>query len=209
LGRNFDALIQQLTFAKWKWGEYVTLFGTSEKRIELLNSAAPQFFNLLDGVMWEDILLHIARLTDSPTSAGRGNLSIRSLPALIDDAALRETVSEMLCHVVNASKFARDWRNRHIAHRDLNRALDGGSAEPLAFASRASVNATFDTMESVMNVVQMHFFNSEHRYELLISRGGALTLLHTLYFGTEVMKDRQRRLGRGEWDWKKDRLPDL
>ncbi len=211
LGSHFDALWQQLVSAKRKWGEYVTLFGTNEKRVALLNAAAPQFFNLLDSILWEDTVLHIARLTDLSNTFGqrnRTNLSIRAFPELITDARLRDALATHLKAAVDATGFARDWRNRRIAHRDLQYELDR-SAKPLAFASRASVNTAFEKIEAVMNAVQLHFLDSTTHYDTPISRGGAMTLLHTLHYGVQVLNDRQERLARGDWNWEKDRLPEI
>src|ERR1051326_2048217 len=182
LGSLFDALWQQLNFAKMKWREYVSLYGTNEKRIALLNAAAPRFFGRLDAILWEDILLHIARLTDSPSTFGRqdrANLSIRALPPLINDLSLRDTVTQRVRSAVDAAEFARDWRNRHIAHRDLQRALER-DAEPLAFASRACVNGAFEKMQAVMNTIQVHYLDSETHYDVPNSSGSATSLLHEI-----------------------------
>ncbi len=206
LGSLFDALWQQLNFAKMKWREYVTLFGTNETRIALLNAAAPRFFGRLDSILWEDILLHIARLTDIPKTFGRpdrSNLSIRALPPLINDPSLRDRLTQHVGYAVDAAEFARDWRNRHIAHRDLQRALDR-HAEPLAFASRASVNTAFEQMQSVMNEVQVHYLDSETHYDVPNSAGGATTLLHVLHYGVQKMSERRERIARGEWNREKD-----
>jgi hypothetical protein len=61
-----------------KWGEYVELFGTKPSRIDLRNRAAGGFFRVVQDGLWEDVLLHVARLTDAPRSGGRANLTIRA-----------------------------------------------------------------------------------------------------------------------------------
>ncbi len=71
LGEFYSALWHELAWIHSKWAEYVTLFGTTSTRVELLNQAAPRFFRTIQDSLWEDVLLHIARLTDSPRSAGK------------------------------------------------------------------------------------------------------------------------------------------
>ena len=86
LGCQFHALWQEVAWLYSKWAEYLELFGTSPFRVELLNSAAPGFFRIVQDTLWEDTILHIARLTDRPESFGKANLTIRRLPGLVDDA---------------------------------------------------------------------------------------------------------------------------
>lgn len=210
LGSQYDGLWQQLVFAKKKWGEFVCLFGTNEQRVDLLNAAAPSFFHLLQDIMWEDVVLHIARLTDKVRSFGRqtlANMSLRTLPDLVNITA-RAEVEERVRAAVDATEFARDWRNRHIAHRDLQLALDR-NVQPLAFASRACVNIAFEKMQEAMNTVQRHYFDSETHYDVPSSHGGAMNLLYVLHYGVQIMAERKERLARGEWNWEKDRLPKL
>jgi hypothetical protein len=127
LGRFYHALSNELAWLYLKWGEYEALFGTKPSRIDLINKAAGEFFRIIQDGLWEDALLHIARLTDSPRSVGKDNLSIRGLPALIEKPELRQTVQELVDVALQKTGFARDWRNRHIAHKDLKLALCKGA----------------------------------------------------------------------------------
>ena len=84
LGSLYDALWQEVAGLYGKWSEYVALFGTRESRVDLLNQAAPSFFRIVQDSLWEDVLLHIARLTDPPKSAGKSNLTVQRLTSAID-----------------------------------------------------------------------------------------------------------------------------
>lgn len=75
LGELYSALWQEVAWVHSKWAEYVQLFGVKESRIDLLNRAAPRFARLLQDSLWEDVLLHIARLTDPAKSMGKSNLN--------------------------------------------------------------------------------------------------------------------------------------
>ena len=79
LGNLYNRLYQELTLLCAKWQEYRKLYAVSPERVALLNRTAPFFFVTAERVFWEDILLHLARLTDPPKSAGKPNLSIMSL----------------------------------------------------------------------------------------------------------------------------------
>jgi AbiU2 len=72
-GAFWDAFRNELIVLHAKWQQYRKLYGTSDERIGLLNSSAGFFFGLVHDVMWDDIVLHIARLTGL-----RGLLGTRS-----------------------------------------------------------------------------------------------------------------------------------
>ncbi len=125
LGELYSALWQAIATVHIYWKEYVELFGSKPERIDLLNRAAPAFFHMLQEELWELSLLGISRLTDPPKTgrAGRQNLTIQALPALISDAALKAQVTQLVADAVMETAFCRDWRNRRIAHNDLLLAL--------------------------------------------------------------------------------------
>src|SRR3979409_1675747 len=85
LGTQFSEIWQQVAYLHFNWQEFIELFGTKPTRVELLNQVAPAFFHMVQKLLWEETLLHIARLTDAPRTAGRENLTIRNLPELVSD----------------------------------------------------------------------------------------------------------------------------
>lgn len=91
LGSLFYALWQEVAWVRVKWQEYIELFGKKPSRVDLLNKSAPLFFRIVQNVLWYDILMHIARLTDPPKSKGKPNLTIRRLPELVRNQAPRFT----------------------------------------------------------------------------------------------------------------------
>src|SRR5262249_3497991 len=142
------------------WNEYVELFGTKPSRIDLMNWAAGSFFGMLQNELWNVTLLHMARLTDSPRFVGRPNLSIHALPELIADGTLRTKVEGLVAAALTQTAFCRDWRNRLLAHADLDLALEVPS-RPLSEASRKHVNDGLASLTNVLNALDGHFNNSE------------------------------------------------
>ena len=191
LGLLFHELSNECSLLHWKWGEYVILFVSKPERIDLLNEAAGPFFRLVQDNLWEGILLHIARLTDPEKSAGKKNLTLHRLPIPgVPNAKARiDECSE------NA-KFARDWRNRHIAHRDLGIAL-GEKAEPLPPASQQAVQKCLDSIAKVLNEVEFHYCHSTFQYELTSPLPNAESLLYVLRDGIEAERARRERLKSG------------
>ena len=197
LGEQFHELWQELAWLYAKWTEYVELFGTRSSRIDLLNQGAPHFFKIVQDSLWEDVILHIARLTDPPRSARKENLTIQTLPELIDDEAIREKVKTLVSESVEASDFCRDWRNRRIAHKDLKLALEDG-AQPLKAASRDRVGKALEAVSDVLNAITSHYSSSETVFRTPAAPGGALSLLYRIDDGLRIEAERRKRLKRGE-----------
>lgn len=85
LGAQFAELWQEVVYLHRKWGEYLVLFGTKPERLKILNAGAPVFFRMVQDVLWEETLLHIACLTDRPEVGKKTNLTIQNVPKLVTD----------------------------------------------------------------------------------------------------------------------------
>jgi hypothetical protein len=200
LGELYSALWQDVAVISVYWKEYVELFGTKPERIVLLNQAAPAFFHMLQDQLWEMSLLHLARLTDPANSMGnpdKSNLTVQGLPALIDDATLKAQVAKLVAQAVRLTEFARDWRNRRIAHRDLKLALEQPTT-PLADGSRAQVKEALQALTSILNALAHHYFKSETRFDMGGRLGGAISLLYIVSGGLRAQEARGKRLEAGK-----------
>ena len=197
LGKIFHELEREVTWLHTKWGEYVELFGTKPSRIELVNKAAPLFFGVVQDVLWEDVILSIARLTDSPKTAGKDNLTIRRLPEYIDDPEFKPSLEELIQLSAQATDFCRDWRNRRIAHRDLQLAIES-RAKPLKPASRKKVKDALTSIVEVLNVVARHYLIPETIFDVPTGPSGALSLLYVIDDGIRADEERTERINRGE-----------
>ena len=200
LGSLYSVLWQEVAAIHFHWKEYVELFGSKPGRIDLLNRAAPTFFHMLQEELWENALLHLARLTDPANSQGnaaRSNLSIQVLPALINDPKLKAEVAKLVAEEVTQTAFCRDWRNRHIAHRDLKLALEQPT-KPLEEANRAKVKVALKALADALNALEHHFFDSHTLFDFGGPLGGAVSLLHALDDGVRAQQAREKRFAEGK-----------
>ncbi len=182
LGSQFDALFREVAWLHFRWGEYVELVG-NPKRVEVLDEAASALFRIILEALWEQTLLHIARLTDRPKSSGKENLTIRNLPELVRDPEMKQTLVELVETAESKAQFCRDWRNRHIAHRDLDLAMNK-SAKELEIASISLVNEALASIAKVLNEVSLHYMDSALGFTLGVGgAGNALRLLRLLHHG--------------------------
>lgn len=94
--------------------------------------------------------------------------------------------------------FARDWRNRRIAHTDLALAL-GQGAQPLEAASRQNVGEALEAIAAVLNRLQVAFLNT---YPIPFDQvrggaGNAESLLYVIRDGLEAEEARGQRKKEG------------
>lgn len=177
LGTPYFALWKEIANLYDTWSEYVALYGTDKTSVKEMNIVAPYYFGLIQNVLWENVILHIARITDSCTTSGKANLTVQQLPGLIDNTELRTEVDTVVKEARAKSLFCRDWRNRHIAHTDLSLAIKE-DAEPLGFASRLKVKEALSSIADVFNIVGRGYSCPTVIFDLQNSEpGGALSLM--------------------------------
>src|SRR5437867_5402285 len=196
LGPVYNALWNEVAWLHAKWHEYKELYGEKPPRLELLNRASGFFFRIVQDTLWENTLLHLARLTDPSRSAGRQNLTVLQLPSLVNDPGLREQLEALLTEAKSKAEFARDWRNRHIAHRDLDKAL-GKGAEPLAAASRNHVDEALRALAAVLNRVNTFYLKSTLTFDVIAPMTGGVALLYVLRDGLVAREQRLEGLRAG------------
>ncbi|MCK1285438.1 hypothetical protein IVB41_16080 [Bradyrhizobium sp. 44] len=196
LGVQYFQLWQEIAGLHINWAEFLELFGTKTSRIDLMNRSAGHFFRMVQDSLWETIVLHIARLTDpsqSPGGKDRLNLTLHNLPALTPDATLKDKVVALGKVATDSTAFARDWRNRHIAHRDLDLAL-GKTAKPLPAVPIAQVKEALDSFEKIMNAVALPYLNSTTSFKHGSIIHGALELIYLLDDGLTLQEERRKKL---------------
>lgn len=197
LGDVFDALWREAAWIHVKWRDCKELFSTKPTRVDLMNEAAPLFFRMVEDSLFENILIHITRLTDPPESCGKANLTIKRLPPLISDPKLAAHVEGLIDVATTQAAFCRDWRNRKIAHADLRLALDQ-TVKPLESATCGKINAALEAVSKVLNSIETHYMASETCFEGFPSDGGSIELLHVIDDGLRFRKERKERRRRGE-----------
>lgn len=199
LGPVYHQLWYECAWLHTKWHQYVELFGSNPDRIKLLNGAAGTFFRIVQDTLWEDTLLHLARLTDRRETGSKSNLTVKRLPGLVDDAHVRTEVEALVKQAAEKTAFATDWRNRRIAHRDLALALKEG-AEPLKPASRLLVKEALEAVAAILQRIALHYEKAELSFEEFGDAGDALSLLYVVQDGLVAEERRRKRLKDGKLD---------
>jgi hypothetical protein len=198
LGTQYAELWQELAQLNITWLEFIELYGIKKSRIELMNRSAGHFFRMVQDALWEGLMLHIARLTDRPVVLGRTNLTLHNLPALIPDPTLKSKIEALCLEATDKTKFARDWRNRHIAHRDLDLAL-GTTAKPLPAVEIKQVNEALDCFTEILNAIAGPYLDSTTSFKHSIRLYGAVELLYLIDAGHTLQAEHRKRLEAGDY----------
>ena len=141
-----------------KWSEFRHLF--ANERIDLLNVVASNFFLFLHTVLFEDAMLHLCRLTDPPESRNRAgvqkNLTVITLTDMLSDPVLKASVENKIAEVRGNCEFARKWRNKHLAHTDLETALKGRSLT-LPSADITNIDTAVISIKNLLGTIDAHY----------------------------------------------------
>ncbi len=174
---------------------YKNLFFDAE-RLEVLNLVAGPLLRLTHDVLWEYLLLRVARLTDPPTS-GRGrekeSLSVLWLPRLFGGDVVEDQQKAKLKVLIEeakkATEFARQWRNQRVAHVDLDWARDDVThffRDMRPAVAKPLEPATWEEMDRALQAVH-RALDTAFRYNAGKKEIGAITpTAVTLEIGTTV-----------------------
>lgn len=196
LGPLFDAISSELTWLHWRWTQYRQLFGEKPSRIELLNNCAPFFFQVIQNTLFEETLLGISRLIGPVQSVNKPNLSIQRFP-LLCNLKIRYEIDQLVGEAKAAGAFAVDWRNRHIAHRDLNLAL-GRPTKMLEVATREKVETALSSLRNVVNRIEQEYCDATTLY-YSPTPWDAESLLYFMREGLLREKEKHERWNRGDF----------
>src|SRR5580704_4604885 len=131
LGAIYQTLCDDVSWLHLKWKQYRTLFVESQEHIDLMNRVGGMFFFIIQEVLHDDVLMHIARLVDRKRHKDKENLSLLQLASTVQVKA--PNISGEIHILVNQARkkarFVEDWRNRRLAHSSLDVALGRKSKE--------------------------------------------------------------------------------
>jgi hypothetical protein len=210
LGTIYYELWNECGVVHIEWDEFKELYGSGQRRVDLLNTAAGPFFRLVQSALMDSILLRLCRMTDPPKTTGKQNLTLEQLADKISetDQPFGQEVSRLAIHARSRCEFARDSRNRRIAHRDLYLALKKGKARPLTSIRVEDIDGALQEVVNVIQTVNMYYFNSGVIFKGIPPTAGyATSLLCVLRDGVKAEEARRQRIASGRYT-KEDLRPD-
>jgi hypothetical protein len=179
LGTVFFQLYRKLVELHIVWQQYRQLFGSEPETVQLINRTAGLFFKIVQDELWDSVLLGVSRMTDPPKTGAKENLTVQSLPAMLENSALREDVAALCKTALEDAAFAREHRNKRIAHQDRDYLIDRVS-NPLSGVIRERVETMLNSLRAVLNRLDAHYRDTTVMYQDFIDESGARLLVSKL-----------------------------
>ena len=168
-GTIYYALWNEWARCQQRSAEFGKLFGSS-KDVALLDAISNgEFIGWIQNILWDDLLISICRLTDRPNTGG-DNLTVLRLPDFCKDPELSAEVKKLSEKARHAAKFARGWRDKRIAHTDLEQATKP-NATPLAKATRLSVAEALDAVHATLDAISVQLMKTEASNNIIYPEG--------------------------------------
>ncbi len=177
LGRVYYELYKEVVWVHARWLEYRKLYA-EKGNLELINRHGGFLFKLIQDALWDETLLHLARLTDPARTGKNENLSIRRLVELTMGSEEGTQINELANVVLLKSEFAREHRNKRLAHHDLNRSIP--VATPLSGISRSMVEELLAALRDFMNFFEKLYCDRTVGFEHFMTRNDAERLVWSL-----------------------------
>jgi hypothetical protein len=141
---------QEIAWLKLRWHTYLALFGRDEGRINVLNERSGFIFGIYQQVLWDAVLLAIAKLLGHHKSAGKAVICLeQGIVALTGDAGKAE-LSRKFNDLRQKHKRIIAHRDQRIAHTDVEVALN---PEALDGISREQVREAVRDIDAFLNEI--------------------------------------------------------
>ncbi|HEX2670302.1 MAG TPA: hypothetical protein VHM25_05490, partial [Polyangiaceae bacterium] len=144
------------------------LYG-NRARIEILRASAAGFFSILQGTLFDDVLMAVSRLTDAPGKGKRANLTLDHLAAHLGSVGLQKAKDELetiLTRLRADCSAIREVRNKLLGHRDLAAALSHGTT--LSTIRAREVDVALDHLAEALNLFERALGKSVCMYKQFI-----------------------------------------
>lgn len=183
LGQWYYELEQDLDWLHRKWSIFQGLFDKGLDRREMLYSVAPNFFHPLHSFLFEDAMLHLCRLTDPPRTGRYENRTMMSLSEQTSDVTLKASLNTAADQVQKDCEFARSWRDKRLAHTDLQVSRSGNAGLPVS--ESRNIEKAICAMRGLLKLVREHY-GIALGYSLSSDPFGAEALVRCLEDGIRV-----------------------
>ena len=175
---QFDPLFKEILWLTSKWSEFNKLYAADKETIELINRSAGYFFVIVQDTMWDDLLLHLARLSGPEKSMGKANLSIFQIATTVEIEPLKTKLKTMLKERDTVFSFTDDHRNKRLAHHDLGVAIEGVSSIP--GSSRLQIRKAIEFLQKFASAIYEHYADTTFVWNNLHNTHDANRLLSIL-----------------------------
>ena len=194
-----------------KWQLIEQLFAKTQARSQLLKRIGSGFFALIKDSLVTDVMMSLGRLLDKPHHNGNDNLTLERLRDTVTKLGINELAQKLDGHLTQAREAAlatRRYRNKRLAHNDLNTIL-GQEANSLPAATVGDVRKMLHEAGEFLNAIDLHYCRSTTAFGLTMIDGDANRLVGLakdgLLYRQKKLNFKKVEAGMDPIDW---RIPD-
>ena len=203
LGELYEFLKKEVTWLHARWIIFDQLYSKGDPRLELLNDAGSSFFHMLQLMMYDDMQLWLARLTDDR----RDTASLLQLQKRLEshgNAKLATTAKPVLEELLKLVDAIRENRDGMLAHYSLDQATNP-QAKKLPDVYYTDVVRSLELVRQYMNLIEMHYHDCEQGYEHFVWQDDGDNLVTLLKWG---LRYREILKTKGFFEEKRDKWSD-
>ena len=178
LQKLFLSFRDQCIWMRCCYNTYSELYESGDRTKEVLQASAPRFFQDLNAILIEYVLLQICKITDPAESAGRKNLTFEHVnTALRDNHRMTDEIARFSCGLSRYRKLVKDSRNKLISHLDRESVLNG---LPIGEHPEKEVTAFFESLQGYVDAVGNAVGVGPLDFRTTAGPGDVLDLIKTL-----------------------------
>jgi len=196
----FAEIKEEVIWVHGRWIIYRQLFLHSDKRIDLLNDVASAFFYMIQNLLLEEVQITLSKFTDPARSGKNENLSLEQLQERVEEVGnpeLSVKLRSVLNQLQDTCRSCRVWRNKQLAHLDLDTSLKL-LPDALPAVTIEQIDAALEITREYLNLLERFYTESETGYEHFIMHSDGDALVEMLKLGLRY--DELRKLDKFSWD---------
>lgn len=165
-----------------------------------MNKAASVFFHRVQITFDRKLILGIWRIAGPAKSAGKSNLTVHVLEPLLEAKLPGEgpNLSTLIDAVKRAASFTKDWRNRWLAHRDLDLSIGSPTVMSVSDATLGRINGALTAVDDVLKSVDRSCKGNSAGFRRIIGDCGSKSLIRVIDEGLRAREQRMARLQAGD-----------
>jgi len=136
--------------------DYRILYEGAPDRWKLLQEVAAEFFQKLNLILVQHILLNMSKLTDPAHSRQDDNLTVEYIVKLVGEEQSKELGLDELSGRIHAIRpYIKEARNKVVAHLDKNTLL---SRKIVGEIPKSVLDSFWDNLRELVDRVHKHYF---------------------------------------------------
>lgn len=184
-GANVYRIYEDLYFTSTIWQRWQVFYSKERNNLDLINSVAPDFFMVLQRMMFERIVTSLLRISERPKDGSNRNGTIEYYAELAKSKMSeeeRELFNNSLDRFREELQPFKKWRDKHYAHFDYDQLIKQADVSLNALHLEKLLSLAAETY----NTIERAYFNASIQFKYSTRQlKDAEHLIHLLKLGLE------------------------